>query len=75
MANHSEDSTSLEDQPAGSPTSGWVKVGIIAAASAVAGGIAAAWWYRKTLIRLRQAEESALNPHFGMQNGDRPDDL
>jgi hypothetical protein len=34
---------------------GWVKVGAIAAASAVLGGLAAAWFYRKTLSRLREA--------------------
>ena len=34
----------------------WVKMGAIAAASAVVGGLAAAWFYRKTLSRLREAE-------------------
>jgi len=34
---------------------GWVKVGAIAAASAVLGGLAAAWFYRKTLSQLREA--------------------
>ena len=36
---------------------GWLKVGAIAAASAVLGGLAAAWFYRKTLSQLREAEE------------------
>ncbi|MGA8741651.1 MAG: hypothetical protein WB561_10745 [Terracidiphilus sp.] len=35
---------------------GWLKVGAIAAASAVLGGMAAAWFYRKTLSQLREAE-------------------
>ncbi|HUB30326.1 MAG TPA: hypothetical protein VL967_11530 [Terracidiphilus sp.] len=35
---------------------GWFRVGFLAAASAVAGGMAAAWYYRKTLARLRLAE-------------------
>lgn len=35
---------------------GWLKVGTIAAASAVLGGLAAAWFYRKTLSQLREAE-------------------
>ncbi|HEY6487852.1 MAG: hypothetical protein WCC26_21445 [Terracidiphilus sp.] len=39
---------------------GWVRVGIVAAASALAGGVAAAWYYRKTLARLRQAEEAGF---------------
>jgi hypothetical protein len=34
---------------------GWIKVGAIAAASAVLGGLAAAWFYRKTLSQLREA--------------------
>jgi hypothetical protein len=36
--------------------SGWVRVGAIAAASAVLGGLAAAWFYRKALSQLREAE-------------------
>lgn len=35
---------------------GWVRVGAIAAASAVLGGLAGAWFYRKTLSQLREAE-------------------
>ena len=34
----------------------WFKVGVLTAISATAGGVAAAWYYRKTLIRLRQTE-------------------
>jgi hypothetical protein len=42
---------------------GWVKVGLFAAASALAGGLAAAWYYRKTLAQLRRAEdEAAVSP-------------
>lgn len=33
----------------------WVRVGAIAAASAVLGGLATAWFYRKTLSRFRDA--------------------
>ena len=39
------------------PSPGWLKVGAVAAASAVLGGLAAAWFYRKTLSQLREAEE------------------
>ena len=35
---------------------GWVKMGAIAAASALVGGLAAAWFYRKALSQLREAE-------------------
>jgi hypothetical protein len=34
----------------------WLKVGAIAAASAMLGGLAAAWFYRRTLTQLREAE-------------------
>jgi len=37
---------------------GWLKVGAVAAASAVLGGLAAAWFYHKTLSRLREAEDT-----------------
>jgi hypothetical protein len=45
----------------------WIKVGTIAAASALAGGLAAAWFYRNTLNKLRQAESNTENSDFGMQ--------
>lgn len=43
---------------------GWLKVGAIAAASAVLGGLAAAWFYRKTLSQLREAEERIPDTEF-----------
>jgi len=52
-------------------SSGWLKVGAIAAASALAGGLAAAWWYRKTLKTLRQTSETHTNPHFGIPPDDQ----
>jgi hypothetical protein len=48
--------TSRESRKAGSGLKKWAKVGMIAAASALAGGLAAAWFYRKTLNTLRNAE-------------------
>lgn len=42
----------------------------MAIASAVLGGMATAWWYRKTLIRLRQAEEMAANPEISISEDD-----
>jgi hypothetical protein len=55
-----------------SMSSSWVKVGFVAASSAVLGGLAAAWWYRKTLKTLRQTEEFDSNPKFGI-NPDESD--
>jgi hypothetical protein len=43
-----------------------IKVGVIAVASALAGGLAAAWWHRKTLKSLRQTGETTVNPYFGI---------
>jgi len=68
--------TSLESASSEKNTdkpSGWLKVGAVAAASAFAGGLLAAYWYRKTLTKLREAEEDAHNPQFGI-SGDDPAD-
>jgi len=53
---------------------GWLQVGAIAAASAFAGGIAAAWWYRKTLSKLQQAAEIPQNSNFSSQSPDSPEE-
>ena len=52
----------------------WVRVGAVAAGSALAGGLLAAWWYRKTLNQLRQADENGDNPHFGIQDEEPADE-
>jgi hypothetical protein len=69
-----ESSGSQEPDPATAERAGWLKVGAVAAGSALAGGLLAAWWYRKTLQKLRQAEEDGQNPHFGIQNEDADDE-
>lgn len=51
--------------------SGLLKPWLIAAASAAVAGVAAAWWYRKTLTRLRETEEAASDSYFGI-SGDEP---
>jgi hypothetical protein len=65
----SSTSTATEPTPPG-----WIKLGVVAAASVLAGGLAAAWWYRKTLTRLQQAEEKPINPHFGIPEDDPGDE-
>jgi len=62
MARSFDSSTSPDTEPAGIKPSGWLRLGIVAGASALAGGIAAAWWYRKTLAKLRQADQPPSNP-------------
>ncbi len=46
---------------------GWIKVSAIAAASALIGGLAAAWFYRQTLFRLRQAGQNPHDSDFGIK--------
>lgn len=46
------------------PNSSWLKVGAIAAASALLGGLAAAWFYRKTLTQLREAENEIPDSEY-----------
>jgi len=54
---------------------GWLKVGSIAAASALAGGLAAAWYYRKTLNTFREAESNGRNPETGIPDSETEDDI
>ena len=49
------------------PYSSWLRVGAVTALSALAGGLAAAWFYRKTLRRM-QVEDS--NFHTAEDPGD-----
>jgi hypothetical protein len=57
----------------GARPAGWFRVGIVAAASAFAGGVAAAWYYRKTLAQLRQAENFPQNTNPALQTRDDDD--
>jgi len=69
-----ESSTSNTVEPAGAQTSGWLKPGLIATVSVFAGGLAAAWWYRKTLTKLNQAETSTSHPDCGTSGHDPGDE-
>ena len=53
----------------------WLRVGAIAAASALAGGLAAAWFYRKTLSQLREAEERVPDSEFIATEDGSPEDF
>ena len=53
---------------------GWVGSGAVAVGGALVGGLLAAWWYRKTLHKLRQAEDDSENPHFGILTDSPGDD-
>jgi hypothetical protein len=73
MANSLESGASSTSEAAGA-RAGWLKLGMIATASALAGGLAAAWWYRNTVSKLRQAGEEPTNPHFGISDDDSAND-
>ena len=62
-------------QPKPKTGPGLAKLGIIAVASALVGGLAAAWWYKKTLTRLQQAEEGKENPQYGINEEDTGDEI
>jgi hypothetical protein len=54
---------------------GWLKIGTVAAASAVLGGLAAAWFYRKALSQLREAENEIPNSDFGITEDESAEDF
>jgi hypothetical protein len=62
-----ESAGSTESSATDASRPAWIKVGVIAAASALAGGLAAAWFYRNTLNKLRQAESDPGNSDFRIQ--------
>jgi hypothetical protein len=70
MTSSLESEKSQASNPAVPSPPSWLKLGIVAAASVLAGGLAAAWWYRKALTSLHQAEENPANPQFGISEDD-----
>jgi hypothetical protein len=66
MANSLESSEFPVSDVAAAQPADWLKVGVVAAGSALAGGLLAAWWYRRTLIKLRLAAEDSQHPDFGI---------
>jgi hypothetical protein len=63
------ESDAYEELPSpGSPSAPWLRVGVMAAASALAGGLAAVWWYRHTLAKLQTADEAQSGPVAAPEN-------
>lgn len=56
MTNDLQSESCEQVTPHKATTPGWVKMSVVAAASGILGGLAAAWYYRKTLAQLRGAE-------------------
>jgi hypothetical protein len=67
--NSSESDVSSKSSHSGETRGGLLKLGAVAVASALLGGIAAAWWYRKTVQKLHETGENSNNPHFGIDSG------
>jgi hypothetical protein len=73
MTNKRKEEVYEGDKPEGSAPSRLLKLGVISVSSAVIGGLAAAWWYRKTLTKLQnpiirediQKSESQNGPEDG----------
>jgi hypothetical protein len=74
-ASQVESAPYLKKGEAGTGLPAWLKVGAIAAASALAGGLAAAWYYRTTLDTLRKAELDGGNPEFGIPDSETEYDI
>ena len=51
----------------------WLRVGAVAVGSAVLGGLAAAWFYRKTISRFREAGNEL--PESRITDGGSPEDF
>jgi hypothetical protein len=71
---NSESTISGKTPSSGDSRSGLRKLGAVAVASALIGGIAAAWWYRKTVQKLHETGENGNNPHFGIDSGQSAED-
>jgi hypothetical protein len=76
-----ESSTSSSEEASADPSteestnsSGWFRLGAVAAASALVGGLAAAWFYRKTLTKLRQAENGVSHSEIRIFEDDSVED-
>jgi hypothetical protein len=72
---NSLDSAEKEQVQRRSRTSaGWLRVAGVAAVSALAGGLAAAWWHRKTLAKLHQEGENSQNADFPFSGSETEDE-
>jgi len=66
MTTNLESENSVSPPEGGEESPNWFRIGLVAVASALAGGVAAAWWYRKTLNKLHESGEKGKNPQFGI---------
>ena len=74
MTNDSESNISVKPSGGGEGKAGLLKMGAVAVASALLGGMAVTWWYRKTVRKLHESGENSSNPHFGIGEDSRAED-
>jgi hypothetical protein len=75
MTSSLESSSSEQPRQAEIQPFRWLGVGVVAAASVLVGGLAAAWWYRKTLSKLHEAGRNSENPDFRISGDDSSDEI
>ncbi|WP_263353119.1 hypothetical protein [Acidicapsa acidisoli] len=71
MANDSNDEIYRQDISSARKVSKVLGLGFVSAASAIAGGLAVAWWYRKTLTKLQNPIVSVNHPQPEFEKSDR----
>ena len=70
------ESKPIKEQPAPAHKNpGWLRIGMVALASGIAGAAAFAWWYRKTIEGLQKADAPEINPEFGISDNDPADEI
>jgi hypothetical protein len=62
LTNDSNDEVYSQNKHSARNVSKVLGLGLVSAASAIAGGVAVAWWYRKTLTKLQNPIVSANHP-------------
>jgi hypothetical protein len=73
-ASPSNSETSAKSIGPGEKLPAWMKVGAVAGASALAGGLAALWFYRKSLLGLQNVEIAPVDSNLRISAVDPQDD-
>ena len=68
-------STSTSSNGPASGLNKWLKVSALAAGSVLAGGLAAAWYYRKTLKTLQNADPPTSDSEFRIPDSETDFDI
>jgi hypothetical protein len=74
-ASSGDSGTAVGASRKGADRNGWVKMGVVAAASVMLGGLAAAWFYRKALSQLREAENEIPDSESSITEDETAEDF